>query len=171
MVYPIDFSQNNPTDELRLAFSIISDTDGNASVPADITITVKFVTSSGDTATMVNNSSTLISAFTSGNRYVVSKVPLNNLTLTSGFAWSNVSQVKVYVSASASSSYWIGLDGVRFENLTDLSPIYGLAGYTVLKNSAYRISTNPTGQEYAAPVLKSLNTSGLVEFKFALDVI
>lgn len=58
-----------------------------------------------------------------------------------------------------SSSYYIALDAIRLENVTTSNPIYGLVGYTVPKT----LDGNP--------IVKEANTSSLMEFRFAMDVI
>ena len=57
-----------------------------------------------------------------------------------------------------SSDFYIGLDAVRFENVSTTNPVYGLTGYTVLKNNN------------AETVIKVANTTNYIEFRFAMDV-
>lgn len=58
-----------------------------------------------------------------------------------------------------SSSYYVGLDALRLENTSTRNPLYGLIGYTVAKTSG------------GTPIIKEANTSNLLEFRFAMDVI
>lgn len=58
-----------------------------------------------------------------------------------------------------SSSYYVALDAIRLENVTTSNPIYGLVGYTVPKT----LDGNP--------IVKEANTSSLLEFRFAMDVL
>jgi hypothetical protein len=58
-----------------------------------------------------------------------------------------------------SSQYYVALDAIRIENISTTNPLYGLVGYTVSK----------TQQGY--PILKESNTSSLLEFRLAMDVI
>lgn len=58
-----------------------------------------------------------------------------------------------------SSKYYVGLDAIRLENTTTTNPLYGLVGYTVAKTTD------------GNPIVKETNTSSLLEFRFAMDVI
>ena len=181
----IDLSQNNLLDELRLAFSVISTDATNAGLPASVKIAIHLLDGSSPTPNnavimnQINSTDTpnpLVAGDyttnTAGNRYVVSKIPLgsSNFYKDANFDSANIQEARVYVNitdtASSSTAYWIGLDGLRLENLSDISPLYALSAYTTLKNSSYATNT----YEYASPAIKALNTSGLVEFKFTLDV-
>jgi hypothetical protein len=57
-----------------------------------------------------------------------------------------------------SSNYYIALDALRLENTQTVNPLYGLTGYSVVKN------------DNATTVIKSPNTSNYVEFRFAVGV-
>lgn len=57
------------------------------------------------------------------------------------------------------SQYYVALDAIRVENVSTTNPLYGLVGYTASK----------TQQGY--PILKESNTSSLLEFRLAMDVI
>lgn len=58
-----------------------------------------------------------------------------------------------------SSKYYVAMDAIRLENVATNNPLYGLVGYTVVKTSDGR------------PIVKESNTSSLLEFRFAMDVI
>jgi hypothetical protein len=60
---------------------------------------------------------------------------------------------------SPSDDYYIALDALRLENITSSNPVYGLSGYSVIKN---------TGSQ---PILKSPNTTNHIEFRFGMDVL
>jgi hypothetical protein len=94
---------------------------------------------------------------------VVVTKELQELFQGSGFTWNNVSMVKIYASVLDSSNeptdkFYIALDAVRLENVTSLNPLYGLTGYTVIRNVQSRT------------IVKLSNTTNLVEFRFALGV-
>ena len=57
----------------------------------------------------------------------------------------------------ASYSFYLCLDGLRLENVTSTNSLYGLTGYSVIKNRDER------------PIIKSANTTNYIEFRFALD--
>ena len=61
--------------------------------------------------------------------------------------------------AGYSSKYYVALDAIRMENTSTTNPLYGLVGYTVAKTSGGK------------PIVKESNTSSLLEFRLAMDVI
>lgn len=58
-----------------------------------------------------------------------------------------------------SSKYYVALDSIRLENTATINPLYGLVGYTVAKTVD------------GLPIIKETNTSSLLEFRFAMDVM
>jgi hypothetical protein len=103
------------------------------------------------------------------NRYFVSKKTLGELKKSSGFTWSNVNVVKIYASVYEtpedpeddpilSNNFYISLDGLRFENLSSVTPLYGLSGYSVVRNEEKRT------------IVKEPNSSNLLEFRFGLGI-
>lgn len=62
-------------------------------------------------------------------------------------------------AAGPSSNFYVALDGMRFENVATVNPLYGLTGYSEIRTVD------------AQPVIKDANTSNLVEFRFGLDVM
>lgn len=167
----VDFSRNSPIDELRLAFSIISKNGDSSAVPDTVRILVDFA--STDTANAgefarfeaeLNNSlGTGVDEydFTTNRYYVISK-QLQELYVTQGFTWDAVTVVKIYacaiVSDLPSEDYYIALDALRLENIATINPLYGLTGYSVIKNTD------------AVTIIKSPNTSNYVEFRFSIGV-
>jgi hypothetical protein len=118
----------------------------------------------------------------SKNRYVVRTVNLKDLyTSTTSFTWADAKVLRVFVSVfdydvtnpdtqvnnaypPTSSEYYVALDGLRLENVSSTNSLYGLTGYSVIKNS------DETGQ-YPLTISKPANTSSYIEFKFVTDVI
>jgi hypothetical protein len=166
----VDFSKNAPTDELRLAFSIISkDGDSNA-VPDTVRILVDFASTdaeeSGEFARFeieLNNGSGTGGTFDfEENRYYVITEQLQNLYVTPNFTWDAVTVVKIYTSIQNSDvptgDYYIAYDALRLENVSTINPLYGLTGYSVIKNAN------------AETVIKNPNTSNYIEFRFTVGV-
>jgi hypothetical protein len=165
----IDLSQNSPTDELRLAFSLINKDGASLTVPDTVRILVDF--SSSDTTTgeyarfeaeLINGTDPGEYDFTSSRYFVISK-QLQELYTSANFTWDAVNVVKIYVSTlisgTASNNYYIGLDAMRLENIATVNPLYGLIGYSVVKTPD------------AETIIKSPNKSNYVEFRFVVDVI
>lgn len=164
----LNLSQNAPADELKLAFSVINKVGTSVANPAEVRVIVEFSTSDasefGENARFeieaVNNAGSYDFA---NNRYYSVSKQLQELKMTSSFNWSNVSIVKVYVSildetGLPSNDYYVSLDAIRLENLNTINPLYGLTGYTIVKNAT------------ASTVVKDINTSNVAEFRFSLDV-
>ena len=57
-----------------------------------------------------------------------------------------------------SSDYYVSFDGLRLENKSTSNPLYGLTGYSVVKNIDAR------------PIVKQTAYSGYIEFRFAIEV-
>jgi hypothetical protein len=166
----LDFNRNAPTDQLKLAFSVINK-DGESQVqPDEVRIVVEF--SNTDEANVENSQyarmqivlkETDLDVDFATNRYFVSSVALQDLLKTSGFTWSVVDTVKFYVSVIknevASDDYYVCLDALRLENITSSNPVYGLSGYSVIKNAN------------SETIIKNANTTNHIEFRFGMDVL
>jgi hypothetical protein len=177
----LDFDKSSPKDDLRLAFSLINKNGQSDAQPDEIRIMLEF--GQGDvhnTGQDPNNTSqyarfeTIINSkdengnpnpdvdFATG-RYFVSVKKFEELIKSAGFTWNVVDVVKFYVSVidneAVSEDYYVCLDALRLENNTALNPIYGLTGYSIIKN------TN------SKPIIKYANTTNHIEFRFGLDVL
>lgn len=166
----LDFSQNSPSDELRVAFSIINKDGGSATVPDTVRLLIEFAaTDSENTGEFARLEVELENGNGSGgtydldnNRYWVVSKELQDLYVTNGFTWDSVTVVKIYgcviVSDNPSDDFYIALDALRLENTSTVNPIYGLTGYSVAKT------------ENAETVIKAPNTNNYVEFRFVVTV-
>jgi hypothetical protein len=176
----IDLSRSSAIDEIRVAFYVINKA-ADSSVPDAVRLLVEF--SNEDTANAASpdkytrvevqvNHSTTPSAgeqdFTE-NRYFVVNVPLKDLySAGTGFSWTAVNSVRIFATVEdggvPSDQYYVGLDAIRIENVASVNSLYGLTGYTVMKNDDALTHTNPR------PIAKEANTSNFVEFRFVADV-
>jgi hypothetical protein len=166
----VDFNKNSPIDELRLAFSIISKDGDSSAVPDTVRILVDFAETDEDNAgqfarfeiDLENGNGTGGTYDFSTNRYYVASTQLQGLYQTQGFTWNAVTVVKIYacaiVSDVPSEDYYIALDALRLENIATTNPLYGLTGYSVVKNTD------------AETIIKSPNTSNYIEFRFSVGV-
>jgi hypothetical protein len=172
----VDFTRNSPTDELKLAFSLVNkDGDSNA-IPETIRVLVDFASTdagSGEYARFeaeINHGTSgnpdLVQDF-STNRYFVITKQLQELYTSANFTWDAVTVVKIYAcvlsedsgpSPVPSSNYYIALDALRLENVATVNPLYGLTGYSVIKTDG------------AETIVKSPNTSNYIEFRFSIGV-
>jgi hypothetical protein len=170
----VDLSKNSPLDELKLAFSVVNKVANSNTVPDNVKILLEF--SYIGTNSLVEFArfevdiddesyldGTADDTFDfSESRYVVSTKPLKDLRKTDDFDWREVNIVKIYScvteAGSPSDLFYVCLDGLRLENVTSTNSLYGLTGYSVIKNVGSR------------PIIKSANTTNYIEFRFALDV-
>jgi hypothetical protein len=167
-----NLNRNPPNDELRLAFSVLNKLDTQANTIDNVKILVEFA--STDAIDPDNYARMEIELLKQDynfnqNRYFVSKKTLGELKKSSGFTWSNVNVVKIYASVYEtpedpeddpilSNNFYISLDGLRFENLSSVTPLYGLSGYSVVRNEEKRT------------IVKEPNSSNLLEFRFGLGI-
>jgi hypothetical protein len=161
----VNFTRNSPIDELRLAFSLINKDGDSLAVPDTVRILVDFSTSdttSGEYARFEVNINNGGSYDFATNRYFIETKQLQELYSTANFNWNAVTVVKIYASVIdggvPTDSFYIALDALRLENIATTNPLYGLTGYSVIKNST------------AETIVKSPNTSNYVEFRFSIGV-
>jgi len=173
----IDFTKNSPLDELKLAFSVINKLPGTSLSPATVPDNVKILLEFSHTT----NSTTQYAKFAididdtgyengtsentqdfQNNRYIVASKTFQELDKSLGFSWAEVTTAKIYTTITKnnlpSNSFYVCLDALRLENNTATNSLYGLTGYSVIKNIQSR------------PIIKSANTTNYIEFRFALDV-
>lgn len=158
----VDFTTAKSTDEVSLAFSIANAIDPISAVVTQYHIMLQFMSSNG------NDSAKLMFDRTGGNsipanRYVVHTQTIADIVKTSGFVWSDVSSVRVYVSVQTSAlvptaDYAIVLDGLRLESSTTNNPLYALTAYTIVNNDT------------ATKILKRANSKDLINFKLDLAI-
>lgn len=172
----LNLDQNAPSDELRLAFSVVNrvgidledDAPPEVDNPQEVRIVLEFASGEG---TSVENAFMDIQIIDdplngidfSTNRYFVVSQTLENLRTSIGFSWDAVTVVKAYVEVidtndAVTDQFYVALDGIRIENKTDIHPLYAMTGYTPVKNSN------------GLPIIKSANSNSFVEFRFALSL-
>ena len=170
----LNLDQNAPTDELKFAFSVIDRTGDepgaepseNSTQPAEVRIVLDFASGEGGNVQYARMQIRLVDGedvdFESGRYFVVSR-QLQDLLKTVGFTWEQVTTIKAYAlvldaDLNPSDNYYVAYDGLRLENKTDISPLYGLTGYSVIKNIE------------GYPIIKRQNTSSFVEFRFGFQL-
>ena len=169
----LDLDRNSPTDELKLAFSVINRDASTPTMvePGDTRIVVEF---SSDDLNNPGNYARLEATVSNdiGNRYHVVIKKLSELSKSAGFTWSAVSVVKIYVSVLdgvvtdsnpkgvITDNFFVCLDAMRFDNVTSISPVYTMSGYTVIRSET-------TTRKI---ITKEANTTNSVEFRFGLNI-
>lgn len=160
---------SSPDDEIRMVFSVINKELSDTTVPSNLKLIVEFASSdssSAEYARLKYYNATL----SNDNRYLYVSQKISELETSGNFSWNLVNIVKIYVAVDDTrlsgtptpEKFYLALDAVRFENTTSFTPVYGLTGYTVIKN---------TVSGYAQPIIKLPNTTNMLEFRFAMDVI
>lgn len=166
----LDLSQNSPLDLLKLAVSVV-DVDSDAGVaPNRVRVIAEFTTN--DNQSIRFNFESSSGLFSSSRYQILSTRILDGVQSSASFSWSRVNNVNFYASAVDSSgnvlkdgsnnpTYYISLDALRLENVTSLNPLYGLTGYTVMRNSE---------NGFARPIVKLSNTSATIEFRLGVGI-
>ena len=169
----VDFNKNSPSDELRLAFSIVNksaNTTANDFHPSRVKLLIEFadndagdVTNYAQLQVDITNGTNPGQQDFSANRYFVVTKTLEELVKSPTFSWNSINVVKIWASVlgaggTPTSDYYVALDALRLENTSSISPLYGMTGYSVVKSPDL------------LPIVKVSNTANLVEFRFALDV-
>jgi hypothetical protein len=167
----IDLNRQSPLDELRLAFSVINK-DGNATVnPKRVMLLLEFDSADAHNTGQYARFEVDITHTTghasndfSTNRYFIINKQLQELTKSGSFSWTAVNTVKFSVcildqNDNPSSDFYVALDALRIENTDDLNVLYGLVGYSVIKNVQAR------------PITKLANSTNFVEFRFNIGVL
>ena len=177
----VDLDRSSPKDELRLAFSVINKDSERTVQPYDVKILLEFAQGDVHDEGEYARFDTVISSEISegvpnpdvdfeNNRYFVSVSKFEELDKSSGFTWKIADVVKVYVTIReksliapynvvVSDEFYVCLDALRLENTTNLNPIYGLTGYSVVKTLN------------SEAITKIANSSNHIEFRFGLGVL
>ena len=170
----VDFTKNSPLDELRLAFSVVSKSPSANTVPDNVKILLEFSYTGSDTPQEYARFEVDIDdlGYTAGtspdnrnlstNRYLIVKKALKDLNKTDNFDWREVTVAKIYSCVTEagvpSDLFYVCLDGLRLENITSTNSLYGLTGYSVIRNDGSK------------PIVKAANTTNYIEFRFSLGV-
>jgi hypothetical protein len=163
----VNLASSSPSDKLKIAFSVLSKAlsepmTGNAKILVEFGSSDQPATGGYARAIFDVNISDTSS---DGKRYFVGEIELKDIDTYQGFSWTNAPYVKVFVSAG--SGNMVALDGLRVDNVSSISPVYGLVGYTVIANSL----TTTGGTTGSVPVVKDKDKTSLIEFRFQASVI
>lgn len=164
----IDLSGNASTDKLKIVFSVISKDPAQAVTGTTVKVAVEFGASQDPNDTMYSRAvfESTIRSEGDSNRYYMDLTDLKDMVSSNGFTWSSVKYVKVFASTGSENDMVI-IDGLRVDNENSISPVYGLVGYTVLKNSV----TTSGGTTIPVPVVKDKDKTNLIEFRFQVKVV
>lgn len=162
----LNLSKNAGTDEIKLAFSVVNKKAKDVSPinPNKVYILIEFSDSDVLGQGQWARFEVILENYDfATNRYIISTKELQDLRKSSdGFNWNAVNTVKIYTSViennAVSNDFYICFDAIRLENTTSINPLYGLVGYSVIKNN------------YAKPITKEANTTSYIEFRFGMNI-
>ena len=159
----INLSQNSLSDKVKIAFSLVNKDASSYTKPDSLKIILEFVNNNNKYARCLIDLVDGVDGINfDNNRYFVVEKTLEEIVQESGFSWESVNSVKIYScivkSSAVVNTHYVAFDAIRFDNISTINPLYGLVGYTVVKN------TNAT------PIEKSPNTNNYVEFRMSLDI-
>lgn len=162
----LNLNKNAPTDEMRIAFSVVNKNKVDIAPinPDKVYILIEFSDSDVYGGGQWARLEIMLDDYDfSSNRYIVSSKQLQELRRsTTGFNWDAVNTVKVYTSVihnnAVSDDFYVCFDAIRLENVTSINPLYGLVGYSVIKNTD------------AETIIKESNTTSYIEFRFGMNI-
>ena len=153
---------NSILDKIKVAFGVLAVSEASPVTPTAIKLTIEFAVGdgSGEYARMI-----LTPTASGTNRYYSASSLIKDLTFSSAaFQWSNVQYIRIFGNVDTGTDNYIFLDGIRFENSSDIDFRYSLAGYTIIKNG-------DVGNTYSRPIFKLENTTSYIEFKFKIGLV
>lgn len=171
-----NLSQNLPTDQIKLAFSVISKQANNDTAPDKLRVILDFVNNlpgleleSPKARLGIEILQADFDVLNTGqspdpqNRYRVITRTLSQFNVDDTFSWANINLTRLYACALDSSdnlldTYYVAFDGLRLENVSSDNPLYGLVGYNIIRS------------DFAYPILKAQNTNNFVEYRFGIGV-
>jgi len=161
----LDLGKNLPTDQVKLAFSLISRSLDLDNLPTTgVRIRLELINNTTNTPKAYVDIEITSDEFEDSEnedkqkRYKVVTKNISDFTSSSDFSWSNINLVRIYLDVVSSnpSEYFISLDGIRLENISTINPLYALI-------AAENIKT-PDG--YA--IVKQENSTSYIEYRFGL---
>jgi hypothetical protein len=161
----LNLGKNLPTDQIKLAFSVISlARDGiNSQAPDNVKIRLEFLNNSGASQSRAYINIALQDTDIDLMRYQVVTKSLSDFTTEPNFSWSSVNGVRIYTCIHDDSNVITGehfalYDGLRFENISSNNPLYSLVAAEYIKT----LDENP--------ILKRENSTSYVEYRFGIGV-
>jgi hypothetical protein len=170
----LNLGRNLPTDQIKLAFSIISTERDSlnpaAFAPDNVKIRLEFLNNLGASQlrAYVNIALQDIDALNpdaslDNSRYQVVTKTLSDFTTDSEFSWSSINGIRIYTCIHNDANvetgeHFVLYDGLRFENISSYNPLYSLVAAEYVKT----LDENP--------ILKRENSTSYVEYRFGIGV-
>jgi len=159
----LNLGQNLPSDQIKLAFSVISLARDEVAAPDNIKIRLELLNNSGANPPKAYVDIALQESDITSTRYQVVTKSISDFTTTENFSWSSVNGIRIYTCIHDNSNvetgeYFIFYDGIRFENVSSYNPLYSLVAAEYIKT----LDENP--------ILKKENSTSYVEYRFGVGV-
>jgi hypothetical protein len=158
----LNLGNNLPTDQIKLAFSVIS-TAKSGATPDNVKIRLEFLNNLANSTSRAYVNISLEDSEISSMRYQVVTKSLSEFTTDPNFSWSSVNGIRIYTCIHDSSNietgeHFVLYDGLRFENISSYNPLYSIVAAEYVKT----LDENP--------ILKRENSTSYVEYRFGIGV-
>jgi len=168
----LNLGKNLPTDQIKLALSVISTArlGANSFAPDNVKIRLEFLNNSANSTSRAYVNIALQdedvlnpNASLDNSRYQVVTKSLSEFITDPNFSWSSVNGVRIYTCIHNDSNvktgqHFVLYDGLRFENISSYNPLYSLVAAEYVKT----LDENP--------ILKRENSTSYVEYRFGIGV-
>jgi hypothetical protein len=161
----LNLGQNLPTDQIKLALSIVSlaRDDAEAVAPSNVKIRLELLNNTGANPPKAYVDMALDYDDISSMRYQVITKEISDFTTEANFSWSSINSIRIYTCIHDNSyvptgEHFVFYDGIRFENISSSNPLYSLVAAEYIKT----VDTNP--------ISKKENSTSYVEYRFGVGV-
>jgi hypothetical protein len=151
-------SSNSGRDLLKFAFAMYPK-EPTWSTPPPINFTIRF---QNDPNLEVTNDddppagTAVWKGSVQPDKYTVIQTELQDIVTSSkGFSWKGTRYIEIAFD-SFDRNWYLGIDAIRFDNVTSPNPLYVMSGYTTVGD--------------APALVKGANTNAYAEFRFGLNV-
>ena len=160
----LNLGKNLPTDQIKLAFSVISTVRQNPGTPTHVKIRLEFLNNLANSQKIAYVNIALKDTDIEFMRYQVVTKSLSDFITDQDFSWSSVNGIRIYTCLHNNSNvetgaHFVLYDGLRFENISSYNPLYSLV-------AAERVKTLDEN-----PILKRENSTSYVEYRFGIGVV
>lgn len=159
----LNLGKNLPTDQIKLAFSVISTVRESPATPDYVKIRLEFLNNLASSQKIAHADIAIQDTDIQSMRYQVVTKSLSEFTTDPEFSWSSINGIRIYTcihddSKVKTGQHFVLYDGLRFENISSYNPLYSLV-------AAERVKTLDEN-----PILKRENSTSYVEYRFGIGV-
>ena len=159
----LNLGNNLPSDQIKLAFSVVSTDLTAPQAPDNVKIRIEFLNNSEANPPKAYAEISLQDTDIDSMRYQVATKSISDFITTENFSWAAINNVRIYTCIHNDSNvetgeHFVIYDGLRFENISTLNPLYSLVAAEYIK----------TLDE--SPILKKENSTSYVEYRFGVGV-